>query len=408
MLTDAKIKSLRPRVALYRVTDSAGLCLEMAPSGSRLWRFRYRFDGKAKMLSLGPYPEISLANAREKRDAARRQLLNGADPSASRRANKYAASVAAANTLRAVAEEWLALQKPRLAPATYSKSEWLLGLVYSQLGSRPVSSITPGEVLSALRTIEADGRNETAHRTKMRLGQVFRFAIATGRAASDPTYSLRGALAPVVSRKRAAITDPAGIRDLLLAMDGYTGLLSTKCALRLAPLVFVRPGELRAAEWPEFHLDGNEPEWRIPAHKMKSRAEHIVPLSTQAVAILRELHPLTGHGQLVFPSTWSAKKPMSENTINMALRRLGFDSATHCAHGFRALASTRLNEMGYPPDVIERQLAHAPKDKVRAAYNRAEHLPERRTMMQTWADYLDALRVDTAGKIAPLRRKVAA
>jgi len=408
MLTDAKIKSLRPRDALYRVTDAAGLCLEVAPSGARLWRFRYRYAGKAKMVSLGPYPDVSLANAREKRDSARRLLLDGHDPSAARKADKRAAATAAANTLRAVADEWLALQKPRLAPATYAKSEWLLGLVYSQLGSTAVSRVTPGEILAALREIEADGRHETAHRVKMRLGQVFRYAIATGRAESDPTYALRGALAPVVTKKRAAVTDPAGIRDLLLALDDYSGLLVTKCALRLAPLVFVRPGELRAAEWSEFHLDGRHPEWRIPAAKMKSRAEHVVPLSPQAVAILRELHPLTGHGALVFPSTWSAKKPMSENTINMALRRLGFDSATHCAHGFRALASTRLNEMGYPPDVIERQLAHAPRDKVRAAYNRAEHLPERRAMMTAWADYLDALRVDTAGKIAPIRRKVAA
>jgi len=408
MLTDAKIKSLRPRDALYRVTDAAGLCLEIAPSGSRLWRFRYRYAGKAKMLSLGPYPDVTLANAREKRDSARRLLVDGHDPSATRKADKQAAATAAANNLRAVAEEWLELQRPRLAPATYAKSEWLLGLIYSHLGAKAVSSVTPGEILVALRVIEADGRHETAHRVKMRLGQVFRYAIATGRAESDPTYALRGALAPVVTKKRAAVTDPAGIRDLLLALDDYTGLLVTKCALRLAPLVFVRPGELRAAEWSEFHLDGSHPEWRIPAHKMKSRAEHVVPLSAQAVAILRELHPLTGHGALVFPSTWSVKKPMSENTINMALRRLGFDSATHCAHGFRALASTRLNEMGYPPDVIERQLAHAPRDKVRAAYNRAEHLPERRAMMTAWADYLDALRVDTAGKIAPLRRKVAA
>lgn len=404
-LTDAKIKSLRPRAALYRVADSAGLCLEVSPSGSRLWRYRYRHAGKARMMALGRYPETGLAQARERRDAARRQLHDGIDPCAERKADRVAAAVAAADTFRAVADEWLGKQKARLAPSTYTKSEWLLGLVYSHFGDLPVSRVKPAEVLAALRTIEADGRNETAHRVKMRVGQVFRYAIATGRAADDPTAALRGALAPVVSTSRAAVTDPADVGRLLRAIDGYTGLLATRCALRLAPLVFVRPGELRRAEWAEIDLEAAE--WRIPAAKMKMRVEHVVPLAPQAVVVLRELQPLTGHGRYVFPSTWAADRCMSENTVNTALRRLGIGSATHCGHGFRALASTRLNEMGWSPDVIERQLAHAERNKVRAAYNRAQHMDERRKMMTAWADYLDALRADTGGTVRSIRRAAA-
>jgi integrase len=256
-------------------------------------------------------------------------------------------------------------------------------------------------MLAVLRRIEARGAHETAHRTKQRAGQVFRYAIATGRAKHDPTADLKGALSPVSVKSRAAITDPAKVGELLRAIDGYTGGLVARCALKLAPLVFVRPGELRQAEWPEFDLD--KAEWRIPAGKMKMREEHIVPLSPQAVAILRELHPLTSRGRFVFPGERSPTRPMSENTVNAALRRMGFDKDTMTGHGFRALASTRLNELGWAPDVIERQLAHAERNKVRAAYNRAQYLTERRKMMQAWADYLDGLRA--GGKVVAFKGK---
>lgn len=411
MLSDTKVRTLKPREKLYRVADADGLCIEISPKGSRLWRFRYRFHGKAKMISLGGYPAVSLANARIARDAARALLRAGRDPSLERQEGRLAAAESSANTFKAVGAEWLEKQKARMAPATYSKAEWLLDLAYSHLGNIPVSSLTPPKVLACLRAIEAGEKNprtgktaprhETAHRVKARIGQVCRYAIACGKAESDPTASLKGALAPVVSKPRAAITDPNSVGALLRAIDGYGGLFTTCCALRLAPLLFVRPGELRAAEWAEFDLGGAE--WRIPAARMKMRDEHIVPLSTQAVEILRELHLLTGHGRLLFPSTWSARKPMSENTVNSALRRLGFDKDTMTGHGFRALASTRLNEMGWSPDVIERQLAHAERNKVRAAYNRAQYLPERRKMMQSWSDYLDGLRADT-GTILTFKR----
>lgn len=415
MLSDTKLRTLKPRDALYRVADADGLCVEVTPQGKRLWRFRYRYLGKAKMISLGAYPAVSLANARLERDAARALLRNGTDPSIERQAKKVAAVEASDNTFEAIANEWLGKQKARMAPATYSKAEWLLGLSYSHLGKTPVSSLSPPKVLACLRAIEVGEKNpktgertprhETAHRVKSRIGQVCRYAIACGKAESDPTASLKGALAPVVTTSRAAITDPSQVGALLRAIEGYGGLFATRCALRLAPLVFVRPGELRAAEWQEFDLDAAE--WRISAARTKMRDEHIVPLSTQAIEILRELHLLTGHGRLLFPGTWSAKKPMSENTVNTALRRMGFDKETMTGHGFRALASTRLNEMGWAPDVIERQLAHAERNKVRAAYNRAQYLAERRKMMQAWSDYLDTLRADTGKVLAFNRNKVA-
>ena len=283
------------------------------------------------------------------------------------------------------------------------KSEWLLSTVWPWLGALPITQIDAPALLSTLRRIEARGAHETAHRTKEKCGQVFRYAIATGRATRDPSTDLRGALAPIVSTSRAAVTDPGQVGDLLRAIDGYSGQFITRCALRLAPLLFVRPGELRHAEWSELDLDAAM--WRIPAGKMKMREGHVVPLAPQAVAILRELHRLTGRGRYCFPSLRTPDRPMSENTINAALRRLGFDKDTMTGHGFRAMASTRLNEMGWAPDVIERQLAHAERNKVRAAYNRAQYMAERKTMMTAWADYLDALRSDT-GKVVAFKRKV--
>jgi integrase len=391
--------------ALGKHFDGGGLFLHVNAVG-RYWRMKYRHAGKEKLLSFGVYPEVGLSEARKRRDTARTILRAGGDPGAVKRERKVADKVSAANTFDAIAFEWLKQQKPRMAAATLAKAKWTLDdLVSPWIGDRPIAEIDAPEILRVLRRIEERGAHETAHRTKQRCGQIFRYAIATGRAKHDPTGDLRGALAPVVSKSRAAITDPDKVGELLRAIDGYGGGLVARSALKLAPLVFVRPGELRHAEWAEFDLEGAV--WRIPAGKMKMREEHIVPLPPQAVAILRELFPLTGRGDYVFPGERSTSRPMSENTVNAALRRMGFDKDTMTGHGFRALASTRLNEMGWAPDVIERQLAHAERNKVRAAYNRAQYLGERRKMMTTWADYLDALR-SSFGKVVALRKKGAA
>lgn len=390
MLTAVKLAALKPRTAIYRIADAAGLCIEVRPDGGRSWRYRYRFAGTARMLSLGTYPQVSLAEARRRRDEARNVLQSGRDPSSERKADKLRVKLSVENTFGAIAMEWLEQQRGALADITYHKSEWLFSFVTPALGARPIADITAPEILAILRGIEARGRHETAHRVKQRVGQVFRYAIATGRAERDPSSDLRGALCPVVTISRAAVTDPNDVADLLRAIDEYQGQPATRTALRLAPLVFARPGNLRAMEWSELDLD--QAEWRIPAHKMKVREAHVVPLAKQAVTMLREVYPLTGYGPFVFPSLRSGHRPMSENTINASLRRLGYDKETMTGHGFRALASTRLNEMGWAPDVIERQLAHAERNKVRAAYNRASYMAERRKMMQAWADYLDALR----------------
>ena len=402
-LTDAAIRKAKPADKPQRMFDGGGLYLEVSPAGGKLWRLKYRHGGKEKRLALGAYPDTGLKDARDKRDAARKQLAEGTDPGEVRKASKAAGEERAANSFAVIAEEWLAQQAPRMAPATLAKARWTLDdLVNPWLGSRPVSEIEAPEMLKLLRRIEERGAHETAHRTKQRCSQIFRYAMATGRAKGDPTAAMRGALAPVVSKSRAAITDPLKVGELLRAIDGYSGSFVVRSAMKLAPLVFVRPGELRKAEWAEFDL--NAAVWRIPAGKMKMREEHIVSLPVQAVAILHELHPLTGRGQYLFPGERSVSRPMSENTVNAALRRMGFDKDTMTGHGFRAMASTRLNEMGWTPDVIERQLAHAERNKVRAAYNRAQYLDERTRMMQAWADYLDGLRA--GGKVIPIRSKV--
>ncbi|MDN5923761.1 MAG: tyrosine-type recombinase/integrase [Xanthomonadales bacterium] len=393
-LTDSKLRALRPLAdAVRRLTDGKGLAIEVRPSGARLWRYRYRFNGKASMLSLGEYPGVSLADARRLRDEARKQLAAGINPAEQRReAKAEAAAVAAAvvDTFEAVARAWMARQD--VVQVTANKNRWLLeDYLFPEIGSLPIASITPRILLDALRKIEDGGRLETASRAKIKAGQVFRYAILEGKAESDPTASLRGALKAAAVKHHAAITDPAKIGELLRAMDGFNGEYTTLCALRFAPLVFVRPGELRKAEWVEFDLDGSV--WRIPGARMKMKAAHIVPLSTQAVTVLRDLHHLTGTGRYVFPSILTAARPMSENTVNGALRRLGYTKDEMTGHGFRSMASTRLNEMGWNPDAIERQLAHAESNKVRGAYNSAaQYLPERKRMMQAWADYLDGLR----------------
>jgi integrase len=390
-LSDVKIRNAKAKEKAYKLADERGLYLLVTTTGSKLWRFDYRHAGKRKTLAIGNYPDRSLRKAWESRDEARRLLSEGVDPAAAKRHKKAEGKVAAANTYEAVAREWL--EKQALSATTRAKALWMLeSHALPWIGNRAISEIRAPEVLAVLRRIEAQGKLETAQRVKQQAGRVFRYAVATGRAIDDPTAALRGALRTPITRHRASITDPKLIGPLLRAVDGYSGSFVTACALRLAPLLFVRPGELRHAEWSEFDFDAAE--WRIPAAKMKMRAVHIVPLSTQALAVLRELQPLTGAGRYVFPGIRGRGRPMSENTVVGALRRLGYSGDEMSGHGFRSMASTRLHEMGWPHDSIERQLAHAQRDQVSAAYNYAEHLPERRKMMQAWADYLDVLRDD--------------
>lgn len=386
-LSPSAVANARPQAKPYKLADGRGLYLLVQPTGARWWRFDYTrpTTGKRNTLSLGTFPEVPLRKARERAQAARDAVADGTDPGEARAQER----AAQASTFGALAAEWLTMQRAKLAEVTHRKAVWLLSLA-SDLDPLPVTAVTAPRVLDVLRKIEATGAHETARRVRQRIGQVLRYAIATGRAESDPTAALRGALAPAVATSRAAITDPAAVGELLRALDAYTGQPTTCAALRLAPLLFVRPGELRAMEWAE--LDIPAAVWRIPAARMKMREAHVVPLAPQAVAILRELVPLTGRGRYVFPGLRTPDRPMSENTVNAALRRLGFDKATMTGHGFRALASTRLNELGWSPDVIERQLAHAERNAVRAAYNRASYLQERTRMMAAWADYLDGLR----------------
>ncbi|HJP98740.1 MAG TPA: integrase arm-type DNA-binding domain-containing protein [Rhodanobacteraceae bacterium] len=401
MLKDTELRALRPHQKLYRRADAGGLCIEVHPGGARYWRYRYRFAGKAKMLSLGVYPDVSLADARRRRDDARRLLQSGVDPSAQRKQEKLTAHLATVTALEPVAREWLA-GRGRLADTTRAKVLWMLEThVFPWIGSRPVGEVTAPELLAVLRRLESLDKLETAQRLKQVSGQIFRYAIATGRAERDPSADLRGALRTKKTRHFASITDPAKVGELLRAIEGFSGSFVVASALKFAPLVFVRPGELRKAEWQEFDLDAAE--WRIPDERMKMREMHIVPLSEQAVAILKELQPLTAHARYVFPSIRSPRDPMSENTVNAALRRLGYDGDTMTGHGFRSMASTMLHEQGWNTDVIERQLAHAERNQVKAAYNHAEYLPERRKMMQAWADYLDGLR--TGASVTPINRK---
>lgn len=395
MLTDTRLKALRPRGKLYRVADDKGLCVEVPLTGARLWRFRYRFNGAARMLSLGAWPEVSLAQARKRRDEARTLIADGIDPSARRQADKRESS----QTFEAIAREWLARRE--VSEATTSKDRWLLeGFAFPALGAKPITAITAADVLALLQGLEDRGLLETASRLRSKVSAIFRHAVATLRAQGDPTVALRGAIKSAKVQHHAAITDPRKLGELLRALHGYGGGFVVACALKLTPLVFTRPGELRHAEWSEIDLDAAE--WRIPAAKMKMHAEHIVPLSRQSVAILRDLHALTGRGRYAFPSPRSLERPMSENAITAALRSLGYDGNTMTAHGFRSTASTLLHELGYPSDVIERQLAHKERNAVKEAYNRAQHLPERRTMMQAWADYLDGLRI--GADVIPIKR----
>ncbi|RLG28706.1 integrase [Methanosarcinales archaeon] len=387
MLTDTEIRNLKPREKAYKVFDGGGLYLEITPIGSKLWRYRYRYKGKNKTLALGKYPVISLAEARKKHLEAKRMLANGLDPSAMKRKEK----LRNAKTLEVVAREWWEAKRAKWSE-DHASLVWrrLEVNVLPWLKDRPVMEITSRELLEVLKRVEARGAVETARRIGQVLNQVFIFAVAAGYCDNNSASNLNKALKECRPRSFPAITEPKKIKELLLAIDSFSGSFVVKQALRFAPLVFVRPGELRKAEWVEINLE--ERLWTIPAEKMKKKRPHLVPLSRQAVEILQELKPLTGEGKYVFPSVRTNDRPMSENTLNAALRRLGYSKDEMVAHGFRTMASTRLHEMGWPSHVIEIQLAHVDRNSVRAVYNKAEYLEERRKMMQAWADYLDALK----------------
>jgi len=391
-LTDTFVKQVKlVKPAGDKYSDGQGMYL-LVNSAGKYWRFDYRFLGKRKTLALGVYPAVSLAKARARRLEARELLADGVDPGSAKRDAKTAKLLASQHTFEVVARLWLEKTKSERAASTQEKVQnWLAKDIFSAIGSQPISTISPRDVLAAVQKIEARGAIESAHRVKQLCGQVFRFAVATGLAERDVTVDLKGALASAPTSHFAAITEPREVARLLKAIHGYSGHPYATAALKLSPLVFVRPGELRSAEWVEFNLDAGE--WRIPGHKMKMRNDHIVPLATQAVEILRSMHSMTGHGTYVFPSIRSGDRCMSENTMNAALRSLGFGKDIMTAHGFRAMARTILDEvLEERVDFIEHQLAHAVKDANGRAYNRTAHLPARRLMMQRWADYLDALR----------------
>lgn len=412
-LTDTQIRHAKPGMPPkwkgaptgkpYKMADGGGLFVLVNPNGSKWWRLKYRTGGKEKLLSLGTYPETGLKEARDKRDTSRKLLAAGVDPGEQRKAAKAASEERAANSFEVIAREWHAKQSAIWVELHASRIMLRLeNDVFPWLGSRPIAEVTAKELLATVNRIVDRGAVESAHRVLQNCGQVLRYAIATGRAERNPAADLRGALPPVKQTHLAAIVEPDAIGGLLRAMDAYNGSLVTKCALRLAPLVFVRPGELRHAEWKEFDLDGAQ--WNIPAEKMKMREPHLVPLAPQAVEILRELQALTGRGRYVFPSARSPQRPMSNNAVLSALRRMGFGIDEMSGHGFRAMARTVLDEvLHFRPDYIEHQLAHAVKDPNGRAYNRTAHLPERRKMMAAWAEYLDALKI--GGNIVSMARK---
>jgi integrase len=399
-LTDTAIRNAKPCKKIVKLSDGGGLYLLIQPHGTKLWRMGYRICGKQKTLAFGIYPTVSLAEARHRRDAAKKYLADGVDPSVQRKLDKRARVI----TFRLVAEELLAkMRREERSQATLTKTRWLLEYAFAGIGERPIAKVTALELLDVLRKIEARGNYETAQRLRGTCGMVFRYAIAAGRAERDPSVDLRGALTAPTVKHRATIVEPKAIGALLRAIEGFGGQPTTRAALRLAPLVFVRPGELRYGEWTEFDL--NKAEWVIPAEKMKMRRPHRVPLSRQAVVILKDLKSITGELRWLFPSVTSVMRPISENTLNAALRRLGYGSDAMSAHGFRAMAATRLNEMGrWNADAIERQLAHQERNAVRQAYTHgAEYWSERVAMMQAWADYLDELR--EAGRVILLRHE---
>ncbi len=400
-LSEAKVRTAKSQENEYKIFDGGGLFLLVTPSGGKLWHFKYRFDNKEKKLTLGTYPEISLADARQRRDEARKQIAHGVDPGALRKAMKQAGTEET-ETFEVIGREWHTKFTPTWTPGHGSTIMSRLARdLFPWIGNRPIKDIKAPELLAVLRRVESRGALESAHRIRTIAGQVFRYAVATGRAERDPSGDLKGALPQPGEKHHAAITDPKEVVHLLRAIDGYQGHFVVKCALRLAPLFFVRPGELRSAEWTEVDLA--EAVWNIPSHKMKMKQAHIVPLSYQAVEILMELKQLTGASKYVFPSGRSFTRPMSNNAILAALRRMGFDKTIMTGHGFRAMARTILDEvLQVRPELIEHQLAHTVRDPLGRAYNRTAHLEERHRMMQMWADYLDGLK--QCAKVLPMKK----
>ena len=399
-LTDMQIRAIKPAAKDIKLFDGSGLFLLITPTGGKLWRFKYRFGGREKLLSFGAYPQISLADARQRREEARELIAKGIDPRAVKK-EQEAAMLREQETFEVVAREWHNQFSPQWAPRT---AEAILAMlardVFGEIGDKPLAAINAPVLLTMLRRIEARGAAYTAHRVRGLCGQVFRYGVATGRCDRDHTGDLRGALTPIKTTHRAATTDPKEVAPLLRMLDSYQGSLLVRCALRLLPLLFVRPGELRAMQWADVDLEKGE--WSYMVNKTKT--PHIVPLSKQAVAILREIRPLSGRGQYVFPSARTNARPISDMAMNAAMRRMGIDTRTEITgHGFRAVARTILDEvLGFRPDFIEHQLAHAVRDPLGRAYNRTAHLPERRKMMQAWGDYLDALKA--GAEIIPLQQ----
>lgn len=404
-LTDIQVRTAKPKEKDYKLSDSDGLFLLVAVTGGKRWRFKYRFGGKEKLLALGTYPDISLQEARNKLREARNLLANGFDPGAEKKALKKikAEQISAEeNSFETVACEWHNKFSGQWSPSHASTTmDRLKRDVFPWLGKKPIGEIKPPDLLAILRRVESRGALETAHRIRTICGQVLRYAVATGKAERDSAADLRGALPPVREKHHAALIDPKEVGDLLRAIDGFKGTFNVKCALKLAPMLFVRPGELRQMEWSEVDLENSQ--WNIPAEKMKMKQPHIVPLADQAVAILKDLQSLTGAGRYVFPCHRSPLRPMSNNAVNAALRRMGYASDEMTGHGFRAMARTILDEvLQVRPDFIEHQLAHAVRDPNGRAYNRTAHLAERRKMMQIWADYLDGLKA--GAKVLPFKK----
>lgn len=390
-LSHFAITKAKPKVKSYKLSDGAGLYLLIEPNGSKLWRFRYRFAGRENMLTFGAYPVVSLGDARTKRDEARKLLAAGTNPSEKRKLEKREAAIQNANTFGAVADEVLSNKEANEASSsTFDKNRWLLKDLAAPLCDRPIAEITAAEILQLLKHIEKSGRRETARRLRGAIGSVFRYAIVTLRAASDPTLALHGALLAPKVNHRAAITDVKALGGLLRSIDGYDGWPTLKAALQFTALTFARPGEVRGAVRKEFDFD--KAVWRIALERMKMRRPHEVPLSKQAIVLLQDIWSLSEYGELVFPSIRSNRKPLSENAFNAALRRMGFEQHEMTAHGFRSSACTILNERGYNPDVIEAALGHQDEDEIRRAYNRAKYWPERIKLMQEWADLLDVFR----------------
>lgn len=399
-LSDAACRSAKPSGKIRKLSDGGGLQLCLMPNGSKLWWVAYRFGGKTKSLSLGKYPLISLADARSGRDEAKKLLAKGEDPSKAKKKAR-ADQATTGDTFRLVAEEYVAHQRRNeRAEATLKKLVWVLDFAYPTLGDMLVSEIRPPDILGVLRSVERRGRYETARRLRSTIGTIFRFAIASGRAETDPTTALRGVLANPPPKHRAAILEPKALGALMRSIDGFDGQPQTLAGLKLMALLFPRPGELRASEWSEFDLETGI--WTIPAAHTKMRRPHAIPLSRQAVAILKDLHVITGSGRLAFPSVRTNRTPMSENTLNAALRRLGYGKEEMSSHGFRSSASTLLNESGmWNSDAIERQLAHVENNEIRRAYARGEYWEERVRMMDWWADHLDELKA--VGQVKPIK-----